>query len=266
MMDFRGKFTVIKRIWRYDNALQVIASRVCFRRTQSVIHRMGNDEFIIDYSLGEQNGTGGCVADRGYALFIEAMNFECGMQLRILDLGANGGGFALFLHQMGFHFTKLVAVEMNQRTFARLSFNLLRNLNGDIRLIQGAVSDRSGETTLAVSDGGISDSIYSLPKQQGLTRRVTLIALDELVNQHFANQEIDIIKIDIEGAEFEILGSHVKTSLKRARFILMEIHHHPDWSWNRVHEVMKKLGFELMECRSAFEPNVFLYQSKNNFN
>lgn len=78
--------------------------------------------------------------------------------LHVLDLGANGGGFSLLLNLMGYTVNKLVAEEMNQLTFARLSFNILRNLNGKIQFVQVAVASTNGVMTLVDSDGGISDS------------------------------------------------------------------------------------------------------------
>ena len=44
----------------------------------------------------------------------------------VLDLGANNGGFPLLLHTSGIELKKVVSVEFNPRTFARLNFNLTR--------------------------------------------------------------------------------------------------------------------------------------------
>ncbi len=265
-INLKGKIIGLLRILKYNNYIQVIISRLLFNKTKTVIHRIEDLEIAMDYTVGEQNGTGACVADKSYGSLVEAILLDRKKPINVLDLGANGGGFVLLLHLMGYNLAKIVAVEMNQRTFARLSFNILRNLNGQINLIKGAVSGRKGEMTLADCDGGISDSIYAIPNKQSATRTVSLIPVNELIYENFPEEQIDIIKIDIEGAEFEILESEAKESLKKGNYILMEIHNSNSWSYEKVHNTLKLMGFDLLENRSDYEANVFLYKNLNSDN
>lgn len=57
-MDLKGKWIGVKRILHYNNWIQVIFSRVLFNRTKTVVHRLDGLEVLIDYTVGEQNGTG----------------------------------------------------------------------------------------------------------------------------------------------------------------------------------------------------------------
>jgi FkbM family methyltransferase len=270
-MDWAGKWVGLRRLFHFENWVQLLANRLMFSRTKSVIHRVDGMEILMDYSVGEQNGTGSCVAHMSYAAFVQSFDIPRKHALKILDLGANGGGFPLMLRRMGYKFANLVAVEMNQRTFGRLSFNILRNLDGRISLINGAICERNGVMELPECAGGIGDSIYDRSRSGNPTteehattpmRQIRMVALDDVIRQNFENERIDIVKIDIEGAEFDLLASPVAESLVQARHIIMEIHDHTDWPWQRVHEKMTAFGFALSPVRSAYEKNVFAYSKR----
>lgn len=258
-MDFQGKLIGLKRMLGYENRAQLFMDRLFFVKTKSVIHRLQGMEILMDYSVGEQNGTGYCVAHMSYAPFIESFDLQRDKPLKILDLGANGGGFGLMLHRMGFSFGKIVAVEMNRRTFGRLSFNLLRNLNGEIVLINGAIAERDGCIELPESDGGIGDSMYGSVTGAVLTRSVEMHALDRVLRDNFGNHQVDVIKIDIEGAEFDLLESPVIESIRQARHLIIEIHERAPWTWEKVHQKFSELGFNLSAVSSPYEENVFGY-------
>lgn len=261
-MDLHGKLIGFKRLFCFENWVQLFLDRLFFSKTKSVIHRLEGMEVLIDYSVGEQNGTGSCVAHMSYALFIDSFALSRSQELRVLDLGANGGGFGLMLHRMGFSFSKLVAVEMNRRTFGRLSFNLMRNLNGEIVLINGAIAERDGRIELPDSDGGIGDSLYGSVTGAVVTRSVEMHALDRVLRDNFGDHQVDVIKIDIEGAEFDLLESPVIESIRQARHVIIEIHERAPWTWEKVHQKFAELGFDLSPVRSPYEENVFAYTRK----
>ena len=71
------------------------------------------------------------------------------------------------------------------------------------------------------------NSIYE--KEDGSDNFVTVpgVTFDQLYRDYFKNDKIDIAKIDIELAEYEILYSDTCRNLTQCEFVLIEIHPHP---------------------------------------
>lgn len=256
---FRGKWHGLKNLCVCDNWFQLIVERTFFPGTTSVMHRLDGLEFVVDYSAGEQNGTRACITQLQYECFIREMDLPG--SLTILDLGANGGGFPLMMKRLGKALEHVVAVELNPRTYGRLCFNLQRNLDCRLEVVNAGVAAESGDIELALGGGSIGDSIFQREITPGTRmQKLPLIALDRLIDERFPTGEIDLCKMDIEGAEFPILASPVSDKLVRARNLILEIHGHPDYSEEWVHRRLASLGFELLPARSPFEENVFGYR------
>jgi len=252
----KSKWHGLRSLLAFDNRVQLFVERTLFLRTKSVVHRIGGMEVLVDYGAGEQNGTRACLALLPYARFVEEMAFEA-HPLRIIDLGANGGGFSLMLRRMGHDLKKVVAVELNPRTFGRLSFNLYRNLDCELELHCGAINDIDGELELFLGDGSISDSIYGTGTG-GRSTKVRLISLARLIESGFGQDEVDICKMDVEGSEFAILGDdRCLAALQRVRCLILEVHDARRQEW--VDERMGDAGFRMMDVVSRFESTVFGY-------
>jgi FkbM family methyltransferase len=134
----------------------------------------------------------------------------------VLDLGANNGCFTLLAKY--YKAKKIIAVESNIATFEVLSKNT-KDL--DIVLINKAASSKSGErvTLGRQSDYSTIDGrCYVVPNSVG---EIETISLNDLVKMFDGNI---VLKIDVEGSEFDIIeGASIET-LKRCSTILMEIH------------------------------------------
>jgi FkbM family methyltransferase len=147
--------------------------------------------------------------------------------LTVFDLGANGGGFPLMLLLSGKRFSKLVCVEMNPNTFRRLQYNISRNVEGETVLIQGAVCGSRRKFELALGQGDISDSIYQDHTDASLKSRqkyeIEGYSFDDLFRSHFGESVVDICKLDIEGAEYEVFSSPEHTGLRLCRYLIVEL-------------------------------------------
>jgi FkbM family methyltransferase len=121
----------------------------------------------------------------------------------ILDLGAHVGLSALYFRGR-FPSATILAVEPNPITFARLS----ENLGGlpNIGLVNAAVGGHTGTAWLDV--GQDSWRTMLVGEQAGSsTIPVSVSTLDDLVQQAGFEPRHTLIKIDVEGAEWEALSS-----------------------------------------------------------
>lgn len=69
------------------------------------------------------------------------------------------------------------------------------------------------------------------------TEEVELVSIDEFVNQH--NLSVGLIKMDLEGYEFEALNGARKTIEKFRPVLLISIYHHPEELFGTIKHIQK---------------------------
>jgi FkbM family methyltransferase len=148
----------------------------------------------------------------------------------IVDVGANVGAATLWFAQRAPQ-AKIVAVEPASRANTVLAHNVRANhLETRVGIVAAALAQRSGSVVLEQSGPSVHTRIA-----QGSSRgeRVSALSLEELLGQ-CRLEEIDLLKLDCEGAEFGILMSSADRLLRRIGAIVGEYHvgdqHPADWA------------------------------------
>lgn len=120
----------------------------------------------------------------------------------IIDLGAHFGDTALYYHSR-FPNAKIIAVEPSPENFERLVKHTKNVLN--IIPVQAAVGGSDGTIELSVSDVPFGHSVFSRNSTDAkvLVKEITLATL---LAEHNITKA-DLIKFDIEGAEFSLFNS-----------------------------------------------------------
>ncbi len=127
-----------------------------------------------------------------------------------LDIGANIGGYALFVAAHAGPGAQIVAVEPQPDIYARLTYNIRLNPFASVKAVACAVADKDGEVTLfidAQNKGESSVKIMSgstADKIQVPSKRLLTLVRE----QGFTH--VDAIKLDTEGAEDLILETFFK--------------------------------------------------------
>jgi FkbM family methyltransferase len=136
----------------------------------------------------------------------------------ILDLGANVGLCALWFRALNPD-ARIVAVEPDPRTFAKLS----RNVGADPRIeaVNAGITPRSETVMLTSSSDSWGSRIGSGEGSGDDGIPVKGIGLDELV-QTMALEPLHLVKMDIEGMEWQVLRS--ADCLSRVGMVIGEIH------------------------------------------
>jgi FkbM family methyltransferase len=136
----------------------------------------------------------------------------------VFDLGANIGLASVYLsmHSPG---SRLVAVEPDESNRRVLE----RNLAGTpSRILAAAVAGTTGTARLAL---GVSVRHRLARDDEGPSanmREVPTLTIDDLL-AHEPDRSIDVLKVDIEGAEVQAFAQPART-LDRVRTVIMEIH------------------------------------------
>jgi FkbM family methyltransferase len=254
----------LRAVWHFDNRYQLLVNRLMFRQTGLTVYTIRGRELILDHHGDDEKGIRMCFTSDMYSRFLGAMRLEG--PITVLDLGANGGGFPLMLELAGVKIHKLVCVEMNANTATRLRFNVARNLDCDVRIVNAAVCGERREFELVLGQGNTSDSIYQTSTGAEPARRkytVHGITLDDLACEQFDDHEvIDVCKMDVEGAEYDILSSPAHSLLGRVRYLILEIHKRPGHAKERLVEKLVELGFREVEVPGSYnEQDVHFYQN-----
>ena len=155
---------------------------------------------------------------------------KIGNQLVIFDVGANNGDFTKLIIESGVSIAAIYAFEPHPNTFVRLEKNLASN--NFVRPIQLALSSHKGNDFLydrldfkglGSAHASLSDSIFS---QVYKTERTKVMIKKETLDnfcEENSISNIDFLKIDTEGNEFEVLkGSSKMLNNRKIKVIQFE--------------------------------------------
>tara|TARA_B100002051_G_C16647159_1_gene591869 strand:- start:131 stop:958 length:828 start_codon:yes stop_codon:yes gene_type:complete len=179
---------------------------------------------------------------------------------RVLTLGANIGLGVICLRDE-FPEAELVAVEADPRNFELLSRNLQQN-NVDARLISAAASVHGGELlALRLFDNTTCSTLIAEdgfhPGHQAVVQVPTL-SMDQLLSSA-GWDSVDLLKIDIEGAEDELLSVDNQW-LEKVGVLMLEIH--PNTTPVKIESYLRPFGFVLERHHNSLEPVFVAYRPK----
>ena len=167
----------------------------------------------------------------------------------VIDLGAHAGAFSL--NAILYGAKKVVAIEPHPANYTRLISNITRNnLWGRIIPLPLAVGGRANKPfdILHLSSIGVNSGQHSL-KFIGAGEAVVDVPVVPL-RWLIKNLDIDYLKIDIEGGEWQIFEDLDKSLLAGVRFIDIEVHSldNKDFFGTAKHPIEDKLFPWLEEC------------------
>jgi FkbM family methyltransferase len=243
----------LRPILAFDNWPMLLLERLFDRKTGFVGYRKDGRDILIDYHGGDQGGTRMCIVSDTYRRYLPFMNLA--RPVRVLDLGANGGGFPLMLSIGGMQIERAVCVEMNPMTFLRLQLNLATNLGQSAVAVNAAVSGMPEGSVILLKPnrGSTGESMYANRAEAAAAHvAVKSTTLQSHYDEHFPGEFIDVCKIDIEGAEYEVFSSSSDDLIRKIRFLVIEFHD----STNRMQPLLERLlsmGFTDMTIERGHE-------------
>lgn len=138
----------------------------------------------------------------------------------VIDLGANIGGFAVHFDDVNrARDYRGLAVEPYGPNFDLLVRNLaLNGTGGRFGVVRAAVGNRDGWTDLDIAAG--YDAVRVATDTLGDVRLYRLSSLCA----EFGIAHVDLLKMDIEGAEYDVLDADLEFVTGRVNRILLEYH------------------------------------------
>ena len=177
-----------------------------------------------------------------------------GPSMVVVDIGANQGFFSLYAASQG---AEVFAFEPCAETFTMLQENVMQNgLHDRVHRFNQAVSGSAGRVNLYIgldtSGHLLSGSVSTADTNRGgKSVKVTSVESTTL-SRIFEDNGIsrcDFLKMDCEGAEYEILASATQQIFDRIQCVAMEFHN------GRGQEAINALegaGFEIVSTRNQY--------------
>jgi FkbM family methyltransferase len=174
---------------------------------------------------------------------------------KAIDIGANVGLFTQWVLDRFGSDTEVIGIEPN--TSATKAFEFLHSQNPTVNLEKLAVSGKSGERiTMRVNPGNTLISSFE-GTGDGYTedQEVSTITLVDLLKK-YNWEECDLLKVDVEGAEYEIFDSVSSDDLKKFKYLLIEFHNNQGRVKSLIQKI-KEAGFsiDVRDDDTRFEVN-----------
>jgi FkbM family methyltransferase len=143
----------------------------------------------------------------------------------IVDVGANIGVFAVWaatLNPQG----RVFSVEPSPRMFRFLRDNVSRNKLNNLTILQAACAGKRGQTVMYSRGSEVMNTLYTRDNYGSTFSPSISIKAVTLADvfERFGIDTCDLLKLDCEGAEYEILFQSKKETLRRIANITMEYH------------------------------------------
>lgn len=165
----------------------------------------------------------------------------------VVDAGANVGAYSLWQWRNMKKEGRIVAVEGSPVTRDVLAANLERNgADTAVTIVGAAVWSTSGMVDFVTSDrssstSGIRETLDTELVENADDQLVPALSLDDLFDRpELASLHIDVLKLDVEGAEEAVLRGAANDTLARVRRVVVEI---DDRTWSGVRDVLSAAGF-----------------------
>ena len=156
----------------------------------------------------------------------------------VVDLGANVGLFTCAIQGRA---EKVIAVEAVESHFQQARANILLNGGDPACLVRHAVTAESGQEVAIHVDhqnAGSSSLFQKFSHDTLVQETVSTISLEDLLAGCAA---IDLVKCDVEGAEFEIFLNAPMELLRRIRRLVMEVHLTIDDAEDKSQALLRRL-------------------------
>jgi FkbM family methyltransferase len=180
---------------------------------------------------------------------------------RVIDVGAHVGEFTKQIYY-NFPECKIVMVEANPNCEPHL-----RLLGKPYDIV--ALSDKEGYGNLHIEKTNLTPTGASLYKEntewysEGKYEIITVPTSTLDIKNYFENQQIDLLKLDVQGAELDILNGGEKT-LQRTQYALIETslleYNQNAPLIDRVVDKMKEYGFYIVDIIEYHKYNNIIFQ------
>ncbi len=174
----------------------------------------------------------------------------------ILDVGAHAGFFTLYCRALN-NKVKIFALEPEQNNLSALADHVKLNKLSNIKIISGALANSTGKRELFVapdnhnhflsSKGNVLVDCWSL---------ADLCAVNKI-------KVLSLLKLDIEGGEFEIFESMTAAEFLLFKSVILEYHNYNGRDCAELENYLRENGFGVQIFPSKFDKHMGFIFAQN---
>ncbi len=141
----------------------------------------------------------------------------------IIDCGSNIG-MSIIYFKFLYPNSRVIGFEPGQETFQVLQSNISDNHLTSVEVINAAVTNYEGEIDFFYDDSNVGSLRMSTKRERmpKLSRKIRAVRLS-----NYINSEVDFLKLDVEGAELDVIGDLINSGkLSYIKQMIIEYHHH----------------------------------------
>jgi FkbM family methyltransferase len=171
-----------------------------------------------------------------------------------VDVGGNVGDYSLLAARIVGDAGRVICFEPGPANCLWIKKSIQLNGYKNVDLFEIALSDTVGEATLYLAEQcGFHSLLKDQQERQTGVIQIKTRTLDNILNE-IGVQTVDVMKIDVEGAELQVLRGAFHTLEKNPQLILL-LELHPDMGLDsrKVCDFLQGLGFSLFEERVPFD-------------
>ena len=199
--------------------------------------------------------------------FLDSYTQEKGFDIKendlVIDVGGHVGYFTIYAAKKAKN-GKIITFEPSKESFNVLKNNLKINNIQNVIIENVGVGAKSGTAILNVDvDHGIGNSTFFSSKNSE-KEDIRITTIPEIVKK-YKIESIDLLKLDCEGAEFEIILNLPSTILNTIKKISMEIHEIENFDIIDIEKFLVKNNFSVRRKYFLHENWPILYAKNQNF-
>ena len=248
-------FNIRQNLWRgldmTDNLrrnmhLAQLRRRMCKQKPDSLVR-------CLDYKIRINDGPNFYILYKD--IFINRIyHFEAQRpDPLILDCGSNIG-MSILYSKHAYPLARVIGFEPDPAVFSYLQENVSLNSLKDVQLVQAALSPQEGNMTF-YADGKygsyLAEHVPGDIPERWVKCKVPCVRL-----QNYLTEPVDFLKMNIEGAEWEVLADS-EDQIRQVREMVIEYHHLPGLprTLHKILGLLHRQGFDYLVNNFDSETN-----------
>jgi FkbM family methyltransferase len=169
----------------------------------------------------------------------------------IIDVGAHSGLFTLYAKSLNAS-VPVIAIEPEKGNIALFKKHMAENNTAGVTLVEGALGGAYAKQHLFVTDDSHNHHLLDVGDENTATEVVQVYTLTHLIEKS-STEKIALIKMDIEGGEYDVLAGATDEDYAHVQAIIMEYHDSKERNHKELEQTLREHGFGVQTFPSHFD-------------
>jgi FkbM family methyltransferase len=254
MLFLKRTVTALKAVQTYENWITFLQSHFKkLKGVKEVIIKLRNG---IKYKIRANTHDAGVITEIWiHQYYTKPPAFEINENDTIIDIGAHIGVFSIFAAHKAKN-GKIYTFEPMKENFELIKKNLELNKIKNVKAFNNAVSGQTEQKLFFINKRNTGG--HSFYEGEGQSKKVIVeaISLEDIIKNNKI-KKVDFLKMDCEGAEYDILFRSSDEVLEKLNKISMEVHDIDEkLNIESMKKFLEKKNFKIVKTPNMGDPNL----------